>query len=76
MYLSTETILKCSEQYEFLKKDLESVDRVKMPFVVVQGHRPMYTTNNEVRDHPIREKMLEHLEQLLVDNKVTNVIVQ
>ncbi|KAK9051023.1 hypothetical protein SSX86_027648 [Deinandra increscens subsp. villosa] len=71
VYLSTETnFLKGSEQYEFLKNDLESVDRVKTPFVVVQGHRPMYTTSNEARDHPIREKMLEHLEHLLVDNKV------
>lgn len=71
VYLSTETnFLKGSKQYEFLKKDLESVDRVKTPFVVVQGHRPMYTTSNEARDHPIREKMLEHLEPLLVDNKV------
>nr|XP_043626707.1 probable inactive purple acid phosphatase 2 [Erigeron canadensis] len=72
VYLSTETnFLKGSKQYEFLKKDLESVDRVKTPFVVVQGHRPMYTTSNEVRDRPIREKMLEHLEPLLVDNKVS-----
>ncbi|XP_024989395.1 probable inactive purple acid phosphatase 2 [Cynara cardunculus var. scolymus] len=71
VYLSTETnFLKGSKQYEFLKKDLESVDRVKTPFVVVQGHRPMYTTSNEVRDRPIREKMLEHLEPLLVDNNV------
>lgn len=71
VYLSTETnFLKGSKQYEFLKKDLESVDRVKTPFVVVQGHRPMYTTSNEIRDRPIREKMLEHLEPLLVDNNV------
>ncbi|XP_076922933.1 putative inactive purple acid phosphatase 2 [Bidens hawaiensis] len=71
VYLSTETnFLKGSKQYEFLKNDLESADRVKTPFVVVQGHRPMYTTSNEVRDRPIREKMLEHLEPLLVDNKV------
>ncbi|PWA70486.1 purple acid phosphatases superfamily protein [Artemisia annua] len=72
VYMSTETnFLKGSKQYDFLKKDLESVDRVKTPFVVFQGHRPMYTTSNEERDRPIREKMLEHLEPLLVDNKVT-----
>lgn len=71
VYLSTETnFLRGSKQYDFLKKDLESVDRVKTPFVVVQGHRPMYTTSNEDRDRPIKEKMLEHLEPLLVDNKV------
>ncbi|KAL5553678.1 hypothetical protein UlMin_041079 [Ulmus minor] len=72
VYISTETnFLKGSLQYEFLKHDLESVDRNKTPFVVVQGHRPMYTTSNEIRDTPIREKMLEHLEPLFVNNNVT-----
>ncbi|KAK7819981.1 putative inactive purple acid phosphatase 2 [Quercus suber] len=46
--------------------DLESVNRNKTPFVVVQGHRPMYTTSNETREAPLREKMLEHLEPLFV----------
>ena len=72
LYFSTETnFLQGSKQYEFLKQDLESVDRKKTPFVVVQGHRPMYTTSNEIRDAPIRMKMLEHLEPLFVKNKVT-----
>lgn len=72
LYFSTETnFLQGSKQYEFLKQDLESVDRKRTPFVVVQGHRPMYTTSNEVRDAPIRMKMLEHLEPLFVKNKVT-----
>uniref|UniRef100_A0A7N1A309 Purple acid phosphatase n=1 Tax=Kalanchoe fedtschenkoi TaxID=63787 RepID=A0A7N1A309_KALFE len=72
LYLSTETdFLSGSRQYEFIKRDLESVNRTKTPFVVVQGHRPMYTTSNEVRDAPMRQKMLEHLEPLLVKNNVT-----
>ncbi|XP_022150334.1 probable inactive purple acid phosphatase 2 [Momordica charantia] len=72
VYISTETnFLKGSKQYEFLKRDLESVDRKKTPFVIVQGHRPMYTTSNELRDAPLREKLLQHLEPLLVENKVT-----
>ena len=58
-------------QYNFLEHDLESVNRNKTPFVVVQGHRPMYTTSNETREAPLREKMLEHLEPLFVKNKVT-----
>ncbi|KAF7809059.1 putative inactive purple acid phosphatase 2 [Senna tora] len=72
VYISTETnFLPGSNQYNFLKHDLESVNRSKTPFVIVQGHRPMYTTSNENRDAPLRAKMLEHLEPLLVKNNVT-----
>ncbi|KAJ6910275.1 hypothetical protein NC652_021067 [Populus alba x Populus x berolinensis] len=31
-----------SSQYNFIKQDLESVNRSKTPFVVVQRHRPIY----------------------------------
>ncbi|KAL5987316.1 hypothetical protein ACLOJK_038481 [Asimina triloba] len=72
VYMSTETnFLPGSDQYNFLKHDLENVDRRKTPFVVFQGHRPMYTTSYETRDGPLRERMLEHLEPLLVKNNVT-----
>ncbi|KAJ7953891.1 Purple acid phosphatase [Quillaja saponaria] len=72
VYISTETnFLSGGSQYNFLKHDLESVDRNKTPFVVVQGHRPMYTTSNELRDAALRNKMLEHLEPLFVKNKVS-----
>lgn len=72
LYISTETnFLPGSSQYDFIKKDLESVDWKKTPFVVVQGHRPMYTTSNELRDAPIREMMLKYLEPLFVKNNVT-----
>ncbi|KAK8522860.1 hypothetical protein V6N13_115806 [Hibiscus sabdariffa] len=72
VYMSTETnFLPGSNQYNFLKHDLESVDRMKTPFVVFQGHRPMYTTSFERGDAPLRERMLEHLEPLFVKTKVT-----
>ncbi|XP_058070286.1 probable inactive purple acid phosphatase 2 [Magnolia sinica] len=72
VFMSTETdFLPGSDQYNFIKHDLENVDREKTPFIVFQGHRPMYTTSYESRDAPLREKMLEHLEPLLVKNKVT-----
>ncbi|XP_016510441.1 putative inactive purple acid phosphatase 2 [Nicotiana tabacum] len=75
VYMSTETnFLPGSNQYDFLKHDLESVDRVKTPFVIFQGHRPMYTTSNEKKDAPIRERMLVHLEPLLVKNHVNLVL--
>ncbi|XP_057948827.1 probable inactive purple acid phosphatase 2 [Malania oleifera] len=72
VYISTETnFLPGSSQYNFIKQDLESVDRKRTPFVVVQGHRPMYTTSNEYRDTPIRVRLLKHLEPLFVKNNVT-----
>ncbi|KAJ4960792.1 hypothetical protein NE237_020702 [Protea cynaroides] len=72
VYMSTETdFLPGSNQYDFIKHDLESVDRKKTPFVVVQGHRPMYTTSNELKDAPLRERLLEHYEPFFVNNKVT-----
>ncbi|XVF43200.1 hypothetical protein PTKIN_Ptkin02bG0021500 [Pterospermum kingtungense] len=72
VYMSTETnFLSGSNQYKFLKHDLESVNRTKTPFVVFQGHRPMYTTSYESRDAAMREKMIEHLEPLFVKNNVT-----
>eukprot|EP00268_Persea_americana_P063700 TRINITY_DN8292_c0_g2_i1.p1 TRINITY_DN8292_c0_g2~~TRINITY_DN8292_c0_g2_i1.p1 ORF type:complete len:642 (-),score=83.02 TRINITY_DN8292_c0_g2_i1:437-2362(-) len=75
VYISTETdFLPGSDQYNFIQHDLENVDRAKTPFVIVQGHRPMYTTSNEPRDAPLRDKMLEHLEPLLVTNKVNLVL--
>ncbi|CAI9096491.1 OLC1v1032653C1 [Oldenlandia corymbosa var. corymbosa] len=75
VYMSTETnFLPGSDQYEFLKNDLESVDRQKTPFVVVQGHRPMYSTCNRPKEIPLRKKMIEHIEPLLVKNKVSLVL--
>lgn len=72
LYISTETnFLPGSDQHSFVKLDLQGVDRSRTPFVVVQGHRPMYTTSNELRDAPLREKFQESLEPLLVENNVT-----
>ncbi|RWR73001.1 Phosphoesterase domain-containing protein [Cinnamomum micranthum f. kanehirae] len=71
VYMSTETdFLTGSDQYNFIQHDLENVDRAKTPFIVFQGHRPMYTTSTKSRDAPLRDKMLEHLEPLLVKNEV------
>lgn len=35
---------KAYEQYQWLKEDLESVDRTKTPWVIVMSHRPMYSS--------------------------------
>ncbi|XP_027097832.1 probable inactive purple acid phosphatase 2 [Coffea arabica] len=75
VYMSTETnFLPGSDQYNFLKHDLESVDRERTPFVVVQGHRPMYSTCHRPKEVPLKEKLVEHIEPLLVKNKVSLVL--
>lgn len=75
LYMSTETnFLRGSDQYAFIEQDLKKVDRNKTPFVVFQGHRPMYTTDNAVSERPLREKMIEHLEPLLVKYRVNLVL--
>lgn len=76
LYISTETnFLLGSSQYNFIKHDLESVDRNKYPFVVVQGHRPMYTTNSyKEKGGPLMKRMVDHLEPLFVEAKVNLVL--
>lgn len=32
------------EQYQWLKKDLASVDKTKTPWIFINGHRPMYSS--------------------------------
>ena len=38
---------KGSKQYTWLENDLKSVDRSKTPWVILGGHRPMYTSEIE-----------------------------
>uniref|UniRef100_A0A0E0LGA3 Purple acid phosphatase n=1 Tax=Oryza punctata TaxID=4537 RepID=A0A0E0LGA3_ORYPU len=72
VYMSTETnFVQGSDQYNFIKADLEKVNRSRTPFIVFQGHRPMYTSSNEARDFAHRQQMLQNLEPLLVTYKVT-----
>jgi acid phosphatase type 7 len=72
VYMSTETnFVQGSEQHNFLKADLEKVNRSRTPFVVFQGHRPMYTSSDETRDAALKQQMLQNLEPLLVTYNVT-----
>ncbi|XBI84925.1 hypothetical protein VPH35_093141 [Triticum aestivum] len=72
VYMSTETdFTRGSDQYKFIKADLERVNRSRTPFVVFQGHRPMYTSSNEAKDTAHREQMIQHLEPLFVEHGVT-----
>lgn len=48
-----------SPQYEWIKKDLESVDRTKTPWSVFIGHRPMYISSAYSEDHDIMQFTLQ-----------------
>ncbi|KAG8095733.1 hypothetical protein GUJ93_ZPchr0013g36743 [Zizania palustris] len=72
IYMSTETnFVQGSDQYNFIKADLLKVNRTRTPFVVFQGHRPMYTSSNEDREFALRQQMVQDLEPLLVTYNVT-----
>ncbi|KUI72504.1 Acid phosphatase [Cytospora mali] len=45
---------KAYEQYKFLVKDLQGVDRTKTPWVIVMSHRPMYSTQTSSYQAHIR----------------------
>lgn len=75
LYICTETnFLPGSEQLAFIESNLKSVDRTKTPFVVVLGHRPMYTTSRDLKMGQLRALMIEHIEPLLVRYNVNLVL--
>lgn len=52
------------QQYQWLRADLERVDRSKTPWVIAMSHRPMYSTNHARYQEHIAKAweglMLEH----------------
>ncbi|KAL3696146.1 hypothetical protein R1sor_010222 [Riccia sorocarpa] len=75
LYFSTETdFTRGSEQLAFMEKDLQSIDRKKTPFVVVLGHRPMYSSNMDDHSRVLRAEMIEHIEPILVKYNVDLVL--
>lgn len=61
-----------SPQHEFLKEDLEAVDRARTPWVVVMFHTPWYNSNK----HHYREGYTaqQDLEELLYEHGVDLVV--
>ncbi|PKI33926.1 hypothetical protein CRG98_045673 [Punica granatum] len=57
-----------SEQYQWMKSDMASVDRSKTPWLVFMGHRPMYTSSTGV--FSVDKRFQNAVEPLLLDNKV------
>ena len=72
IYISTETdFLRGSDQYNWIVEDLKATNRQQTPFIVFQGHRPMYSTDRRCTQAQISKMMVEHLEPLLVEYKVS-----
>ena len=63
-----------SEQYNWFKKDLESIDRTKTPWVIFGGHRAMYLNSNYggsvSSDLVVMDSMIANLEALLFEHRV------
>ncbi|OCK75430.1 acid phosphatase [Lepidopterella palustris CBS 459.81] len=57
---------KAYEQYQWLAKDLASVDRKKTPWVIAMSHRPMYSSQVSSYQKHVREAF----EGLLLENGV------
>ncbi|KAJ0957147.1 putative phosphodiesterase I [Helianthus annuus] len=60
---------KSSEQYQWMSKDMASVDRSRTPWVIFTGHRPMYSSCGSVDP-----RFLLQVEPLLLTNKVDLVL--
>jgi hypothetical protein len=72
VWVSTETdFTPGSDQYDWIVEDLKNTDRQKTPFIVFQGHRPMYSSDNKAMRLAMTSKLIEHLEPLLVEHKVS-----
>ncbi|PRQ38274.1 putative phosphodiesterase I [Rosa chinensis] len=59
-------------QYQWMKKDMASVDRSKTPWLIFMGHRPMYTSAPGFLS--VDEKFVDKVEPLLLASKVDLVL--
>jgi hypothetical protein len=60
-----------SAQFEWLENDLASVDRTVTPFVIVYGHKPMYSSNSY---HGSEVSLRDALEAMYIEAGVDLVI--
>lgn len=59
-----------TKQYQWLKKDLESVDRSRYPWLIVTMHAPWYNSNTAHQDEVQEVDMRTAMEDLLYEHKV------
>ncbi|KAG0470185.1 hypothetical protein HPP92_016885 [Vanilla planifolia] len=58
-----------SEQYNWIKEDLESMDRSRTPWSIFLGHRPMYSSYSSILPN-VDSRFVKSIEPLLLKNKV------
>ena len=73
--MSTEhNFTECTAQYDFLEQDLRSVDRTKTPWIIFQGHRPMYVSSTfsgpVTSDVTVMDQLVRNIEPLLFKYRV------
>ncbi|EDO31661.1 predicted protein, partial [Nematostella vectensis] len=69
--MSTEhNFTRGSPQYEWLERDLRGVDRKTTPWVILGGHRPMYTSEISPADYIVSKGMQHAFEDLLSEYHV------
>ncbi|PQQ15978.1 putative inactive purple acid phosphatase 27 [Prunus yedoensis var. nudiflora] len=56
-----------SEQYQWMRRDMASVDRSKTPWLIFMGHRPMYTSAEGLLS--VDPKFVFEVEPLLLQSK-------
>ncbi|KAJ0038389.1 hypothetical protein Pint_23840 [Pistacia integerrima] len=61
-----------SEQYQWMKKDMASVDRSKTPWLIFTGHRPMYSSSGGLLN--VDKFFVHEVEPLLLQSKVDLVL--
>jgi hypothetical protein len=59
-----------SQQYQWLENDLASVNRTLTPWVVFNGHRPMYCSGDYPSDYKMALNLQFYLEDLLYKYRV------
>lgn len=69
MVISTETNFTVgSKQWRWLNADLAAVDRGITPFVIVAGHRPLYTSS--LQEDKFGAGLIEHVQPVLLQHRV------
>ena len=61
---------KSSNQYNWLKAELQSVDRSETPWLIVMSHRPLYEPEMILKELTTIEHIREEIEDLMHDFSV------
>eukprot|EP00775_Hariotina_reticulata_P003562 gene3562-3830_t len=73
-FSSEQTFSKGSQQYNWIRQDLRSVNRTITPWVVISMHRPIYGDAPDKGDQDVARLLQQELEPLLVAQQVDLVL--